>query len=45
MGESEYDYLFDRIAGRFAPAFAVSRQAMRIRLETLGLLLRDVPTE
>jgi hypothetical protein len=43
LWEPEHDYLFDRIAGRFAPAFGVSKQAMRIRLETLGLLLRDVP--
>jgi hypothetical protein len=42
---SEHDYLFDRIADRFAPDFKVSRQAMRIRLETLGLLLPELPNQ
>lgn len=33
--------LFDAIARDFAPSFGVSVQAMRIRLEQLGLLLRE----
>ena len=32
---------FELIAGRFAPAFVVSPAAMRVRLEHLGLLVRD----
>lgn len=34
---------FDRIAGPLAEQFLVSPIAMRIRLEKLGLLLREVP--
>jgi hypothetical protein len=32
---------YDRIARRLAPTFAVSVQAMKIRLEYFGLLLRE----
>jgi Zn-dependent peptidase ImmA (M78 family) len=38
-------YLFDNVAKRFAPIFGVSVQAMRIRLEHLGLLHREVPRQ
>jgi Zn-dependent peptidase ImmA (M78 family) len=37
------DELLDRIARPFAEIFLVSPIAMRIRLEKLGLLLREVP--
>jgi len=43
--EEEHELAFDRIAREFAPAFGVSAEAMRIRLETLGLLLRDFPRQ
>jgi hypothetical protein len=39
------DDAFDRIARPLAEQFVVSPIAMRIRLEKLGLLLRDVPHE
>jgi Zn-dependent peptidase ImmA (M78 family) len=35
--------LYNSIASNFAPIFGVSRQAMRIRLIELGLLLREAP--
>ena len=38
-------YTFETVAREFAPKFRVSIQAMRIRLETLGLLLVDRPDE
>jgi Zn-dependent peptidase ImmA (M78 family) len=41
----EHGYLFDRIARHFAPMFEVSVQAMRIRLEKLDLLRRELPRE
>jgi hypothetical protein len=40
--EPEEQYLFEIVAREFAPLFKVSVQAMRIRLEKLGLLLRNV---
>lgn len=43
MFRSDYDHFSDRIARHFAPMFCVSAQAMRIRLEKLGLLLSEVP--
>ena len=43
--DSEYDDFADGWADHFAPYFAVSRQAMRIRLEKLGLLLRQSPSQ
>jgi Zn-dependent peptidase ImmA (M78 family) len=45
MFEPDYVYFFDSIAEALAPVFAVSRQAMRIRLEKLGLLLREAPRQ
>lgn len=33
-----HDYAFDKVASQLAPIFDVSTQAMRIRLETVGLL-------
>jgi hypothetical protein len=39
--QPDYVYLFDH-ARQFSPMFCVSPQAMRIRLEKLGLLLREV---
>ena len=36
---------FDKIASEFRPLFRVSTQAMRIRLENLGLLRIDHPVE
>ncbi len=42
---TDYDHFADEWASYFAQIFLVSRQAMRIRLETLGLLLRDVPQQ
>ena len=35
--------VFNRIAREFAQVFCVSVETMRIRLENLGLLLRDIP--
>jgi hypothetical protein len=40
--QPDYVHLFDQIARRFSPMFCVSPQAMRIRLEKLGLLLCEV---
>jgi hypothetical protein len=37
--------VFNRIAREFAQVFCVSVEPMRIRLENLGLLLRDMPTQ
>lgn len=39
------DYVLDRIARPFAEQFLVSPMAMRIRLEKLGLLHRQVPRQ
>jgi hypothetical protein len=36
---------FNKIAKQFKPLFRVSTQAMRIRLENLGLLRIDNPVE
>jgi IrrE N-terminal-like domain len=38
-----YEDFADAWADYFAPMFGVSRQSMRIRLEKLGLLLRETP--
>ena len=45
IAEPDHVYFFDLIAKIFAPLFCVSPQAMRIRLEKLGLLLREVPQQ
>jgi hypothetical protein len=45
MAGPDYTVFFDEIAKRFLPLFCVSRLAMRIRLEKLGLLLREVPRQ
>jgi Zn-dependent peptidase ImmA (M78 family) len=39
----DYQIAFRMIAREFAQVFCVSTEAMRIRLEKLGLLLREVP--
>jgi hypothetical protein len=39
----DYQIVFNMIAREFAQVFCVSTEAMRIRLEKLELLLRDVP--
>ncbi len=36
--EEEHFYFFEKVAREFAPRFRVSNQAMRIRLEDMGLL-------
>jgi hypothetical protein len=43
--EPEHTYVFDLIARKFAPTFRVSPIAMRIRLEKLGLLHREIPRQ
>ena len=46
MREEDFEpqgYTFELVARDFASAFGVSVQAMRIRLEELGLLLVDHP--
>jgi Zn-dependent peptidase ImmA (M78 family) len=43
MLEPEHHYLFNLVAKEFAPVFQVSAQAMRIRLQKLGLLLVERP--
>lgn len=43
--DTEYDDFANGWAHYFAPFFAVSRQAMRIRLEKLGLLLSQPPRQ
>ena len=35
----------DYVVAPFAESFQVSKQAMRIRLETLGLLRREIPQQ
>ncbi len=45
MFEPDHSYVFDQIAKKFAPTFRVSPIAMRIRLEKLGLLHREVPRQ
>jgi Zn-dependent peptidase ImmA (M78 family) len=41
----EHQFAFYKIAREFAQVFRVSVEAMRIRLENLGLLLRDFPRQ
>jgi Zn-dependent peptidase ImmA (M78 family) len=41
--EPDYKVCFNRISREFTQVFKVSTEAMRIRLEKLGLLLREVP--
>jgi hypothetical protein len=43
--DQAYHFAFRRIAQEFAQVFCVSIEAMRIRLENLGLLLRDFPKQ
>jgi Zn-dependent peptidase ImmA (M78 family) len=43
--DSGYEDFADGWADYFAPFFGVSRQSMRIRLEKLGLLLRETPRQ
>jgi hypothetical protein len=45
MIEPDHTYVFDLIAKKFAPVFRVSPIAMRIRLENLGLLCREIPRQ
>lgn len=45
VGEVDHFYLFNQVARVLAPIFGVSIQAMRIRLERLGLLQREVPPQ
>jgi hypothetical protein len=44
-GGTTHQFAFRRIAQEFAQVFCVSVEAMRIRLENLGLLLRDFPKQ
>jgi hypothetical protein len=44
-GGTTHQFAFRRIAQEFAQVFCVSVEAMRIRLENLGLLLRDFPRQ
>jgi hypothetical protein len=41
----EHQFAFNKIAREFAQVFCVSVEAMRIRLENFGLLLRDFPRQ
>jgi Zn-dependent peptidase ImmA (M78 family) len=41
----EHQFAFHKIAREFAQVFCVSTEGMRIRLENLGLLLRDFPVQ
>jgi Zn-dependent peptidase ImmA (M78 family) len=43
--DQEHQFAFCKIAREFAQVFGVSVEAMRIRLENLGLLLRDFPRQ
>ena len=43
LKDPDYQIVFNMIAREFAQVFCVSTEAMRIRLEKLGLLLREVP--
>ena len=43
LRKPDYQFVFNMIAREFAQVFCVSTEAMRIRLEKLGLLLREVP--
>jgi Zn-dependent peptidase ImmA (M78 family) len=45
MTEPDHTFIFNQIAKIFAPLFCVSSQAMRIRLEKLGLLMREIPQQ
>jgi hypothetical protein len=45
LGGTTHEFAFRRIAQEFAQVFSVSVEAMRIRLENLGLLLRDFPRQ
>ena len=44
-GGTTHQFAFRRIAQEFAQVFCVSVEAMRIRLENLGLLLRNFPRQ
>jgi hypothetical protein len=43
--DEEYQFAFNKIAREFARLFCVSNEAMRVRLENLGLLLRHFPKQ
>jgi Zn-dependent peptidase ImmA (M78 family) len=45
LKKPDYQIVFNMIAREFAQVFCVSTEAMRIRLEKLGLLLRTVPPQ
>jgi Zn-dependent peptidase ImmA (M78 family) len=45
LKDPDYQIVFNMIAREFAQVFCVSTEAMRIRLEKLGLLLREVPPQ
>lgn len=45
LKKRDYHIVFNMIAREFAQVFCVSIEAMRIRLEKLGLLLRTVPPQ
>jgi Zn-dependent peptidase ImmA (M78 family) len=41
----DHQFAFHKIARQFAHLFGVSNEAMRVRLENLGLLLRHFPKQ
>ena len=43
--DPDHQIVFNRISKEFAQVFSVSVEAMRIRLQNLGLLLRDIPQQ
>jgi hypothetical protein len=43
--DPDHQIVFNRISKEFAQVFSVSGEAMRIRLQNLGLLLRDIPQQ
>lgn len=45
LKKRDYQIVVNMIAREFAQVFCVSTEAMRIRLEKLGLLLREVPRQ
>ena len=45
LKQPDYQIVFNMVAREFAQVFRVSTEAMRIRLEKLGLLLREVPPQ
>jgi Zn-dependent peptidase ImmA (M78 family) len=45
IAEPDHAFIFDKFAKVLAPSFLVSPQAMRIRLEKLGLLVGEIPQQ